>query len=202
VRRGLPLVAGVLAVGVVVLLVVTGGGATSPDGRDPASTVPGSTTSTTRPPLRRFAAVALAPTGDVYDSYRLRTVRDLQLGRAVTQLHRTGGDLVGAALYADVARPAATRWRLTVRMRVVGDGSAHLSLLAVPRGDPAAGGPAADPPGVETPADQHVRAGGWEERTLELDVPPDARRLVYYVIVEGTGDLLVDTARLATVAAS
>jgi hypothetical protein len=191
VKRALPLLAAVAAIGLVVLLVGTG------DRPTPPAPEPDVTTSTTRPPLRQFAVVALSPGGkNVYDSYELSTVRDLELGHDVTLLHPKRRDLPGAALYDDRLHPVPGQWRLTVRLRVVGAGRANLLLEAmtevVPGRDPTLAR-------VGTPDADRVQAGRWEERILDLTVPAGAVQLVYFIALEGPGDLYVDDARLATV---
>jgi hypothetical protein len=154
---------------------------------------PDVTTATTRPPLRTWAVAPLESTADdVYDSYELRNVTDLGLGRRVVQLHRTGGDLAGATLYDDLPTDGFVQaMRFDARVQVVGDGVAHLSLVAIGES-----GVLAE---AHTPEGALVRSGDWQERSVELLVPAGTVRLAFYIAILGTGDLLVDGARLETV---
>ncbi|MCU1486588.1 MAG: hypothetical protein JWN67_3334 [Actinomycetia bacterium] len=183
-KRALPLLAVVAAVGLVVLLVGSSDRSKAP-GPAPAPDV---TTSTTARPsvLVRW----VVPRGT-----RATSVVDLERHHPVLQVapaDPTSNTRAGVFDQADVDGVARTA-RFSVSVRVAGDGRVGLFLRARSF-EGAIRDAVPDLAVVITPDADWVRAGRWQRLTVELALPKGTARLIYGVSFDGGGSVLVDEA--------
>jgi hypothetical protein len=184
VKRALPLLALVAAVGLVVLLVGSRDSSTTTPDPEPdvttSSTVPASV-------LTRW----IVPRGT-----RAASIVDLERHHPVLQITPTdpAGD-GGAGVFdqAEVGDLVGRTVRFTASVRVSGSGRAGLFIRAAPataRRDQRV----RDLATVVTPDASLATAGPWRRLSVELVVPDGTDRLLYGVSLGGGGSVLVDDA--------
>lgn len=182
--KRLPLVAGLAAVGLVALLVLTRSTDPAPPRPNPPPTTAATTTTLAASSLSRWAV----PPGA-----RATSVVDLDRGRAVVRLEasRTAPGSVGIFDYLPAADRVGTTVSFSASLRVAGEGRAFLFLRALPP-TPIGGHRPPDLASVVTPDADAVHAGGWASRSVTLAVPPGTGQLLFGVSLDGDGYVLVD----------
>ena len=193
--RWAPVVAGVVAVGVGVLLLVSG--------EDPArEPEPLPTTSTTVPresPALRWILLSGSgvegpdrAVGEAALGFEVRSVYDLERQATVVRLRRTGPGR-GAAQLIDDTRDVRDGERLTFSawLRVTGTGRAWLVLdvyapTLADRGRPVR------PAATATSEERAVTAGRWQRVEVTLEAPPGTSLATVGIHFEGEGAVAVD----------
>lgn len=190
-----PVVAGVTAVGVGVLLLVSG------EERAPAPE-PAPATSTTVPresPALRWILLSGSgvegldrAVGEEALGFEVRSVYDLDRQATVVRLRRTGPGR-GSAQLVDDTRVVREGERLTFAawLRVTGTGRAWLVLDAyaptlADRGQPVR------PAASATSEDRAITTGRWQRAEVTLEAPPGTTFATVGVHFEGEGAVAVD----------
>ena len=185
-----PVVAGVVALGVGALLVLSG-----EEARQPPDEAPGPTTSTTFP--RESPHLRWRIGSEDRQNFQLSSVYDLERQATITRLRRLGGS--GSAslqLDRDLSGRAGETLRFSAWLQVSGSASAWLWMQVI---------------GHDTDAelrldelrrhtvelaqlstqDQPLESGRWERREIELVVPERAVVAFFGIHLEGDGALSV-----------
>lgn len=193
--RWAPAVAGLAAVGVGGLLLLSG------DEPAPApEPVPTSTSTVPResPGLRWIvlSGSGVEGPGRAVDEaalgFEVRAVYDLERQATVARFRRTGPGPGHAQLFDDTQDvDGGARLRFSAWLHVTGTGRAWLALHAfaptlADRGRPV--GPAAS----ATSEERAVTAGGWQRTEVTLDAPPGASYLTFAIHFEGEGAVAID----------